>query len=452
MSKNTKEDKRRYKSNLAKKNRISPKSSTTRNFRTKKSSSKLNKKWSPEEDKILSNCINNMNIKNFSEISKKIPGRTINQCRMRWKKIRQSLKKGQWSLHEDKLLKEWIEKNGPKHWEQCGQFIHGRSGKQCREHWNNCLNPELIKGEWTVEEDFLIMNFYEKCNGSWKKIIYLFNGRTENSIKNRFFSQLRKIATIKMNTEEKKNCSKIKLEELKQYLKEGLKIAKKEFLEENPMNEEELNNFLNKMELKIKKKKKEENENEYSFSTNFGELENSLTTNLKNDNDKKTFLRKRKREEENLDNTVEKEKSIFTHEENENNTYFDLNDNKFNSLNGDLNLNLNKTSENNEKKKESKNNITIINNNDISINNEEKENNNNQKNIEFETFVDSRNTNPFDIQFPFLEKGSNFGTNSIGDILIYENDSKDFYRKTSSSSIYDNKAINNDENITLFEE
>jgi hypothetical protein len=66
--------------------------------------------------------------------------------------------------------------------------------------------------------------------------------------------------------------------------------------------------------------------------------------------------------------------------------------------------------------------------------------------------VDSRNTNPFDIQFPFLEKGSNFGTNSIGDILIYENDSKDFYRKTNSSSIYDNKAINNDENITLFEE
>ena len=58
-----------------------------------------------------------------------------------------------------------------------------------------CLNPELVKGEWTSEEDFLIMYFYEQCNGSWKKIIPLFNGRTENSIKNRFFSQLRKIAT-----------------------------------------------------------------------------------------------------------------------------------------------------------------------------------------------------------------------------------------------------------------
>ncbi len=100
------------------------------------------------------------------------------------------------------------------------------------------------------------MQFYEKCNGSWKKIIHLFNGRTENSIKNRFFSQLRKLATNGMNIEERKKCSKIKLEELKNFLEEGLRISKKEFLKENPMNEEELNNYLNKMELKIKKSKR----------------------------------------------------------------------------------------------------------------------------------------------------------------------------------------------------
>ena len=56
------------------------------------------------------------------------------------------------------------------------------------------------------------MYFYEKCNYSWKKLVLLFNGRTENSIKNRFFSELRKIAT--KNSVEKIPCSKIKLEEL----------------------------------------------------------------------------------------------------------------------------------------------------------------------------------------------------------------------------------------------
>ena len=444
MSKSIKESKRYYKSNLAKESIISPKSSTSRKPRNKRSSTKRIKKWSPEEDKILSNCIKKLNIKNFAEISKKIPGRTANQCRVRWKKIRKVLKRGQFSLHEDELLKEWIEKIGPKHWEQCGKFIQGRSGKQCREHWNNCLNPELIKGDWTTEEDFLIMHFYEKYNGSWKKIIYLFNGRSENSIKNRFFSQLRKLATNGMEFEKRKNCPKIKLAKLKKFLEEAHEIAKKEFLEENPMNEEELNNFLNKMELKIKKKQKEENENESNFSTNLVENENSLIFNSKNE--EKTFLKKRKREEENLDN-AEKEKSISIHEEIENNTYFDLNDNKFNIVN--INLNQNMTFENKEKKKELNN---IFNN--ISIKNEEKEND-----FENELEFESKAINPFDIQFynyfsnfsQFLGKDHILRTNSLGDILVDDNDSKDFYRKTSSSSFYNNKENNNNENITLFE-
>ena len=80
------------------------------------------------------------------------------------KKIKKiELKKGQWSSQEDKLLNQWVKLNGPKNWEACGRFIHGRKGKQCREHWNNCLNPELKKGFWSPEEDFLIMFFYEKC-------------------------------------------------------------------------------------------------------------------------------------------------------------------------------------------------------------------------------------------------------------------------------------------------
>ena len=114
------------------------------------------------------------------------------------------IKKGQWSLEEDKLLIEWVKKNGTKNWEACGRFVQGRKGKQCREHWNNCLNPGLVKGEWTEEEDFLIMFFYEKCNGSWKKIVPLFNGRIENAIKNRFYSQLRKHATKNMNPKERR--------------------------------------------------------------------------------------------------------------------------------------------------------------------------------------------------------------------------------------------------------
>ena len=71
-------------------------------------------------------------------------------------------------------------------------------------HWNNCLNPQLIKGDWIPEEDFLILLFYQKCNGSWNKIIPLFNGCIQNSIKNGFYAQLRKCNTKNITRKDRK--------------------------------------------------------------------------------------------------------------------------------------------------------------------------------------------------------------------------------------------------------
>jgi len=199
-------------------------------------------------------------VRKWGEISKKMAGRTGVQCLLRWKKLKLGLNRGQWTEYEDNLLKEWIKKKGPNNWEECGRFIHGRNGKQCREHWNNCLKPDLIKGEWTPEEDFLIMQFYEECNGRWKIMKELFEGRTENSIKNRFFSELRKIASKYLTIKERKGCSKINLGELKKYLKKGISEKKAEFLRDNKMTEEELNNYINEKKLIIKRYTTEEND------------------------------------------------------------------------------------------------------------------------------------------------------------------------------------------------
>ena len=184
-----------------------------------------------------------------------------------------TLKKGQWSPQEDKLLKQWVKINGPKKWEACGRFIQGRKGKQCREHWKNCLNPDLLKGKWTPEEDFLIMFFYPKCKESWKKIIPLFNGRIENSIKNRFYSQLRKYATKDMEPKERKRLSsKIKLDELKNYLNEALETAKADLIKKRKMTEEQFNAFIEKQEQKLKENIFIEGEHiESNLSTNKGD-------------------------------------------------------------------------------------------------------------------------------------------------------------------------------------
>ena len=111
--------------------------------------------------------------------------------------------KGPWTSREDLLLKQWVEKHGPKSWRLCAKNIPGRNQSQCRQHWYNKLKPNLIVGKWSSEEIFLIIVFYKKFNGSWKNIIPIFKSRTENSLKNIFFSQTKSIISKIINKKEK---------------------------------------------------------------------------------------------------------------------------------------------------------------------------------------------------------------------------------------------------------
>ena len=113
-------------------------------------------KWTPEEDQKLFNLLNYTS-NNIKDISKLIPGHSYFECCERWNKLKFGLIKGQWTLKEDRLLEEWVKNVGPKKWDLCAKYIYGRSSKQCREHWRNCLNPKVTKGKWTFEEDYLIM-------------------------------------------------------------------------------------------------------------------------------------------------------------------------------------------------------------------------------------------------------------------------------------------------------
>ena len=211
-------------------------------------------KWTPEEDKLLSSLVKHYNSRNWRTISKNIPGRSQIQCQHRWTKILQpGLVKGPWTPQEDQKLSEWVKKHGATKWTLCAEGIPGRSGKQCREHWNNSLNPEVKKGSWSCEEDFLIMVFYKKYGGSWKKIIPIFKKRTENSIKNRFFSQLRKIASSFIQSKEKKFSAKIKLKTLLDYLGIATEKAREKLLKERPMNDSELEIFIDGYDVKLKK-------------------------------------------------------------------------------------------------------------------------------------------------------------------------------------------------------
>ena len=61
---------------------------------------------------------------------------------------------------------------------------------ECR--WHNHLNPALVKREWTVVEEQRIFEQHKLHGNRWATIAEAFPGRTDNSVKNYFYSTLRR--------------------------------------------------------------------------------------------------------------------------------------------------------------------------------------------------------------------------------------------------------------------
>ncbi|KAI7728361.1 hypothetical protein M8C21_015275 [Ambrosia artemisiifolia] len=73
------------------------------------------------------------------------------------------LKKGAWSEDEDNKLRAYIQRYGHWNWRLLPKFAGlSRSGKSCRLRWVNYLRPDIKHGNFTKEEEDLIVELHKK--------------------------------------------------------------------------------------------------------------------------------------------------------------------------------------------------------------------------------------------------------------------------------------------------
>ncbi|KAH9313546.1 hypothetical protein KI387_022173, partial [Taxus chinensis] len=67
-----------------------------------------------------------------------------------------------------------------------------RCGKSCRLRWINYLRPDLKRGNFTPEEDELIIKLHSILGNKWSLIAGKLPGRTDNEIKNYWNTHIKK--------------------------------------------------------------------------------------------------------------------------------------------------------------------------------------------------------------------------------------------------------------------
>ncbi|VFQ90568.1 unnamed protein product [Cuscuta campestris] len=93
--------------------------------------------------------------------------------------------KGAWTKEEDHRLISYIRSHGEGCWRSLPKAAGlQRCGKSCRLRWINYLRPDLKRGNFTPQEDELIINLHSLLGNKWSLIAGRLPGRTDNEIKN----------------------------------------------------------------------------------------------------------------------------------------------------------------------------------------------------------------------------------------------------------------------------
>ncbi|XP_071705430.1 MYB-like transcription factor 4 [Rutidosis leptorrhynchoides] len=101
--------------------------------------------------------------------------------------------KGAWTKEEDDRLITHIKSHGEGCWRSLPKAAGLlRCGKSCRLRWINYLRPDLKRGNFTEDEDELIIKLHSLLGNKWSLIAGRLPGRTDNEIKNYWNTHIRR--------------------------------------------------------------------------------------------------------------------------------------------------------------------------------------------------------------------------------------------------------------------
>jgi hypothetical protein len=90
-----------------------------------------------------------------------------------------------WSKNEDAQLTELVIKY-KKDWNKISTEMNDRTNARCRYRWEQHLNPDIIHGKWSEEEDVTLLHLFSQYGRQWSKIAKEMNSRTDKQCCGRY--------------------------------------------------------------------------------------------------------------------------------------------------------------------------------------------------------------------------------------------------------------------------
>ncbi|XP_066352898.1 myb-related protein 306-like [Miscanthus floridulus] len=103
------------------------------------------------------------------------------------------VKKGPWTPEEDLVLVSYVQDHGPGNWRAVPTSTGlMRCSKSCRLRWTNYLRPGIKRGNFSDQEEKLIIHLQALLGNRWAAMASYMPERTDNDIKNYWNTHLKK--------------------------------------------------------------------------------------------------------------------------------------------------------------------------------------------------------------------------------------------------------------------